>query len=137
MGTALSVAQKLEQELVSNGHEVELIQDFRAGQLSENAEDVLLICTSNTGMGDLPANIQGFYQHLTSDFPAIHNRRFGSVTLGDSSYPNFAQAGTTLTDALVDLGCVQLGDALILDAIETDTPEEDAAAWLKSWMQLL
>ncbi len=133
MGTALEVAEAVAATLEGCGHQPRVNSEFQAGQLSEDADEVLLICTSNTGMGDLPANILPFYVHLLNDLPPIAGRRYGVITLGDSSYPDFAQAGTTLDEALADLGANRIGDPLVLDAIMTTDPVEDACNWAMQW----
>lgn len=137
MGTALEVAQALQQTLTSCGHGVSLNANFKKGQLDTNPDNILLLCTSNTGMGNLPMNIVPFYEHLTNDFPRIAGRRYGLVNLGDSSYPNFAQAGKTLDETMTDLGALRIGDPLILDAIYVDDHAAEARLWAQKWSQML
>lgn len=137
MGTALEVAQTLEQTLTAAGHQVRVNPSFVRGQLDENPVDVILICTSNTGMGDLPQNIVPFYEHLKNDYPNVAGRRYGVINLGDSSYPNFAQAGNTLDEALADLGAQRIGESLVLDAMYIDEPTAEARAWAQVWSQQL
>lgn len=137
MGTALEVAQTLEQTLTAAGHQVRVNPSFVRGQLDENPVDVILICTSNTGMGDLPQNIVPFYEHLKNDYPNVAGRRYGVINLGDSSYPNFAQAGNTLDEALADLGAQRIGEPLVLDAMYIDEPTAEARAWAQVWSQQL
>lgn len=137
MGTAIEVAQAVQQIFSAAGHEVRLNAGFHKGQLDENPSEVILICTSNTGMGDLPLNIVPFYEHLKTDFPKIAGRRYGVINLGDSSYPNFAQAGKTLDEAMADLGAQRIGEPLILDAIYSIDPVAEARAWAEDWSQQL
>lgn len=137
MGTALEVGEALEDTLAGLGHEVWLNPQFQPGQLTRNPEEVFLLCTSNTGMGDLPANIAPLVVHLSNDYPAISGRRYGLITLGDSSYPNFAQAGQTLDEAMADLGAQRLGEPLVLDAIYVTDPADEATAWALQWAQEL
>lgn len=137
MGTALEVAQAIQQVFHQAGHQVRVNADFRKGQLEENPEEVILICTSNTGMGDLPLNIAPFYEHLKNDYPRIAGRRYGVINLGDSSYPNFAQAGKTLDDAMADLGAKRIGEPLVLDAIYNNDPGAEARTWAEDWCQQL
>jgi MioC protein len=137
MGTALEVAQAVQQIFSAAGHDVRVNADFRKGQLDENPGEVILICTSNTGMGDLPLNIVPFYEHLKNDFPRIAGRRYGVINLGDSSYPNFAQAGKTLDDAMADLGAQRIGEPLVLDAIYSDDPAAEARTWAQDWSELI
>ena len=84
MGTALGVAQTLQQTLANSGHQVSINTLFQRGQLNADPKEILLICTSNTGSGDLPMNIVPFYEHLKNDYPMIAGRRYGLVNLGDS-----------------------------------------------------
>lgn len=137
MGTALEVGQVLQQTLISCDHCVGLNPAFQKGQLDTNLDEILLICTSNTGMGDLPMNIVPFYEHLKNDYPRIAGKRYGLVNLGDSSYPNFAHAGKTLDDALTDLGALRIGDPLILDAICVNDHAAEARLWARDWNRML
>ena len=137
MGTALEVAQAVAQSLRSAGHETRLNPAFSKGQLEQNPAEILLIVTSNTGMGDLPMNIAPLYAHLKNDHPRIAGRRYGVINLGDSSYPNFAQAGKTLDEAMADLGAQRIGEPLVLDAIYVDDHKTEALAWLEQWSRLL
>ena len=133
MGTALGVANALKHTLETNGTAVRLVEQFQPSDLTLDKEDIVLICTSNTGMGDLPANIVPFFDYLTQQLPQISGKRFGIITLGDSSYPNFAEAGNTLRNAMLDLGAILVGEPLVLDAIFVDDHEEEALQWLGSW----
>lgn len=136
MGTAEQVAATAAKQLSLWGHQVSMNNGFVAGQLDDLAQ-VALICTSNTGMGDLPANILPLHQHLVSDLPKIAGKRFGIINLGDSSYPNFAQAGKTLDTALQDIGAVRLGEPLVMDAIHEENYHQTATHWLEKWVDLL
>jgi MioC protein len=136
MGTALEVAEAVAATLEGCGHGVSVDAAYQADHLGSD-DEVLLICTSNTGMGDLPANITPFYAHLLSAPPNLAGRRYGVINLGDSSYPNFAQAGQTLDEALADIGAVRVGKPLVLDAILTTDHADEACAWAMQWEQQL
>ncbi|MFL0803219.1 MAG: flavodoxin domain-containing protein [Agarilytica sp.] len=138
MGTSLEVAQAAKTVLESSEHTVAIYENFSP----ENAavfdpQSILLVCCSSTGMGDLPQNIAPFYQVLTTQFPPIAGMAYGVISLGDSSYPNFAQAGKTIDEALADIGAARLGEILILDATQTQNHTADAQAWLTEWANLL
>ncbi len=136
MGTAASVAKTLSEKLQVAGHTTRVNDAFRKGDLSED-DEILLICTSNTGAGDLPVNIVPLYLHLRNDFPNISTRRYGIVNLGDSSYPTFAQAGSHIDEAFQDLGANRIGDMLVIDALSGEDPNSVAETWLADWIQLL
>lgn len=131
MGQAEAVAAAMAAELQQLGFKVRVNLAFNKGDWAQ--DELLLVCTSNTGMGNLPANIAPFYAHLVNDYPAIAGRRYGVVNLGDSSYPDFAQAGRTLDEALADLGAVRVGEPLVMDAVYTEDYPGDARAWARGW----
>ncbi len=135
MGTALGVAHAVKSQLASNGHAIDIIDSFQPQLLEEDS--VILVCTSNTGMGDLPSNITPFYSYLISGTPLLSGRRYGIRNLGDSSYPNFAEAGKLLDSTLTELGAQRIGEALVMDAILVDDYDQEAAEWAAQWQELL
>ncbi len=133
MGTAESVAAVLEAELRRRGHSARINLDPTVADILANPVDILLICTSNTGAGDLPDNIQPLYLGLVRDYPAIAQRHYGVVNLGDSNYTTFNEGGRALDDAFADLGARRLGEPLVLDASEGEDPEALAHDWVNAW----
>jgi MioC protein len=136
MGTALRVATSMATHLQAAGHTVRVNEGFKKSDLA-NDDEILLVCTSNTGAGDLPPAMIPLFMHLRNDAPNLASRRYGIVNLGDSSYPTFAQAGHHVDDALQDVGATRVGEMLIIDAISGDVPEDLAKVWLEDWIQLL
>lgn len=137
MGTAEGVAGAAAEVLRQLDHQVRINFNPDAEDILATPEEVLLLCTSNTGSGDLPDNIQPLYVQLTRDYPRIAGRRFGVINLGDSSYTTFNEGGRALTTAFEDLGAMRLGDPLILDASEGEDPEALARDWIAAWAQQL
>lgn len=135
MGTAQGVAQSAHKILEQLGHTVFVHETFTANNFDEKA--ALLVCTSSTGMGDLPENIMPFYQFLLSPDRSLVNMKYGIISLGDSSYPNFAQAGIHIDETLADLGAVRIGERLIMDAILVDDYEQESADWIKEWATII
>ena len=74
-GGAEQVAEILSAELSKLGHDVSLNTYARAEDLARDPNEVMLLCHSNTGSGELPDNIQPLYLHLTRDYPRIAGRR--------------------------------------------------------------
>lgn len=132
-GKSLEVAVAVSSSLSDSGHTCRINTAFAPGQLTEVPGEVLLLCTSNTGMGDLPANIAPLYQHLATDYPKIGGRRYGIINLGDSSYPTFAEAGHALDDAMADIGAFRVGEPCVLDAIYVDDHLLQAQDWAARW----
>jgi MioC protein len=136
-GGAEEVAELVGEELRSLGHEVTLNTYARAEDLARDANEIILLCHSNTGSGELPDNIQPLYLHLTRDYPRISGRRFGVINLGDSSYTTFNEAGVMLAAAFEDLGAQRIGEPLVLDASSGDDAATEARTWVKHWATLI
>ncbi|UTF61405.1 flavodoxin domain-containing protein [Gilvimarinus sp. DA14] len=137
MGTAEMVAASAKDYLESSGFEAIVNPLPEVADITDNPDDILLICTSNTGAGDLPGNIQPLYLGLTRDFPCIAGRRYGVINLGDSSYATFAEAGRAIDHAMCELGAERVGEPLVLDACSGDDPEAAAIEWLGQWTTAL
>lgn len=135
MGTAAGTAASVKAVLEGFGHDVSIDSDPDQQPLSK--DDIVLVCTSNTGMGDLPPNILPLFTHLVRENPAVAGMRYGIINLGDSSYMSFAEAGKTMDETLQDLGAVRVGEPLVLDAIYVDDPEQEAAEWAQQWQTQL
>jgi flavodoxin len=136
-GGAEQVANIAAEQLRELGHEVTLNTYARAEDLTRNLDEILLLCHSNTGAGELPDNIQAIYLHVTRDYPRIAGKRYGVINLGDSSYSTFNDAGRMLDAAFADLGAVRIGEPLVLDACSGDNPETLTRDWAKAWATLL
>lgn len=137
MGTAEGVAAVVAEELRKLDHQVAINFDATTADILAAADDVLLLCTSNTGSGDLPDNIQPLYLQLTRDYPRIAGRRYGVINLGDSSYTTFNEGGRALDAAFEDLGAKRVGTPLVLDASEGEDPEAHARDWVLAWAKHL
>ncbi len=95
---------------------------------------VFIICTSTTGVGDVPDNAQALFHALDAQAKYLGHVRYGLVALGDSSYgDSFLGGGKQFDERLRDLGAQRVGEICVLDAMETSHPEDDAVAWLRAW----
>nr|WP_324259598.1 flavodoxin domain-containing protein [Cellvibrio fontiphilus] len=136
-GGAEQVGELVADELRALGHEVSLNTYARAEDLARDPSEIILLCHSNTGSGELPDNIQPLYLHLTRDYPRISGRRFGAINLADSCYTTFNEAGVMLVAAFEDLGAQRIGEPLVLDASSGDDAATLARDWVKHWASLL
>jgi flavodoxin len=136
-GGAEQIAEIAAEQLRQLGHEVTLNTYARPQDLVRDNDEILLLCHSNTGSGELPDNIQPIYLHLTRDYPRIAGKRYGVINLGDSSYNTFNEAGRMLDAAFADLGAVRIGEPLVLDACSGDSPEALTLEWVNAWAQQL
>ena len=133
-GTALDVADALEESLAENNCQVIVAENPTLDDLS-HSDEVLLLCTSSTGAGELPFNIRPFFAELSNTPPNIAGRRYGVISLGDSSFETYAAAATMLDNAFADIGAVRIGEPLLVDAMETFTPDTEAVTWALEWIK--
>ncbi len=135
-GTALIVAKAVQQQLEQAGHRVVLDDKPSVSALNASQCDAVLICTSTTGRGDLPAAIAPFYVELEEQFPLQNGKPFGVISLGDSSYDaTFCGAGALFEECFFELQGSAPVPRVTIDATETVTPDEDALFWLNEWME--
>lgn len=135
-GTATAVAQVLAAKLRDSGHDVTLDNNPSVAAMQASRFDALLVCTSTTGQGDLPANIAPFYVELEEQFPLLNGKPFGVISLGDSSYDRtFCAAGSRFEERFYELQGTQPVPRVTIDATETVTPDDDALFWLNEWIE--
>lgn len=99
------------------------LDQYKATQLHK--EQLLLVIISTQGDGEPPAAARKFYEHLFTTSDQLTDLRYGVIALGDSSYPQFCQAGKDVDSQLQQLGAARFHDLLLCD---TDY-EEVAQAW--------
>jgi flavodoxin len=132
-GGALMTARALKPALEQEGHQVTVLENPTLKDITDN-DDALLVCTSTTGQGEIPASLLPFYVDLRETLPQQPGRPFGVIVLGDSSYGDtFCGAGELVEEALLETAAAKVGDTLQIDAMETTDPEEEALPWAKNW----
>jgi len=90
-------------------------------------ENLAIIITSTHGEGDPPDNAQGFMDYLSNTKPSLENLKFAVCALGDTAYPDFAQAGKDF-DALL----AKLGGKRIIDRVDCDVNYDEKFADFKA-----
>jgi flavodoxin len=136
-GTATAVANVLAETLNAAGHNALVDANASVAVLNAQSWDAVLVVTSTTGQGDIPANLLPFYVQLDEQFPLQNGRPFGVVSLGDSSYDRtFCNAGALLEERFFELQGKAPIPRVTIDATETSTPDDDALFWLKEWMEV-
>lgn len=136
-GGAEQIAELAAAQLTAAGHQVSINTYAQAQDLVRDNSEIILLCHSNTGSGELPDNIQAIYLDLTRNYPRIAGRRYGVINLGDSSYTTFNEAGVMLDAAFADLGAVRIGEPLVLDASSGEDSESLLSAWIEHWLRLI
>ena len=135
MGAAEYVAEQVAETLVQAGYEATLHLKPELDHL--NPSGVWLVITSTYGAGDLPDNIQPFADQLAQDRRDLTTLSYAVITLGDSSYDTFCDAGRKLATLLSAKGAVSLISALEIDAQHSALPEDTALVWLPKLIDVL
>ena len=140
VGSVYGAAEQLANELVAiakeRGHTLNV---HAPGNLKDfHQSDVVLIITSTTGYGDIPAELESLFIVLQTDFPIIKNKRFAVIAMGDSSYVDtFCYAGKKFQALLTDMHGIELIDRLDIDAMANSEPLAQAKSWFDSLLDSL
>ncbi|MDY4280138.1 MAG: assimilatory sulfite reductase (NADPH) flavoprotein subunit [[Pasteurella] mairii] len=127
-GNAKSVASNLAKHLTQLGAEVTLVSasDYKAKNIAN--ERLLLLVTSTQGEGEPPEEAVSLYKFLHGKkAPQLTQLEFAVLGLGDTSYPNFCQAGKDFDQVLENLGATRL-----LARVDADL---DFAATAEQWIK--
>lgn len=108
-GNARRVAEQLLVQLQEAQLDAQIIAagDYKAKNIA--AEDIVLIVTSTQGEGEAPEEGVSLHKFLHGKkAPQLNGVSFAVLGLGDSSYPNFCQAGKDFDAVLEKLGATRL-----------------------------
>ena len=123
-GTAEEYAFDIETALQTNGFKCS-VSDMDHYEKSElESEHLVVIVTSTYGNGEAPYNAEELDLSSTS---------FAVCALGDSGYPNFAQAGKDFDKFLEEKGAERILARTELDAV-FDEPVEPFIEKLLDWL---
>lgn len=93
-----------------------------------------LICLATHGAGEYAESIDKFMHDLAAQQPDLSSVRVAIVSVGDSSYDTFCQAGIDAQQLVGNLGATLVGDRLDIDMLLDLDPEATATDWLKKIM---
>jgi MioC protein len=137
-GNAQMCADYLQERLPSLGHEVEVFCDSEVAGVDLERRQVVLICTSTHGDGELPDNLIPLAQRLRAQRPDLSHLRYGVIALGDQTYGRtFCRAGKEMDALMTELGADKVGERLEIDACTQPLPDEEALGWAQEWVGLL
>ncbi|WP_373099833.1 MULTISPECIES: assimilatory sulfite reductase (NADPH) flavoprotein subunit [Pasteurellaceae] len=127
-GNAKGVAAQLAERLRQANITVNLVaaKDYKAKKIAD--EQLLLLISSTQGEGEPPEEGVVLYKLLHGKkAPKLDKLEFAVLGLGDTSYPNFCQAGKDFDRRLAELGATRL-----LDRVDADLDFADTAAqWIE------
>jgi MioC protein len=132
-GRAWQTANAVAHVLKHQGYDVRVNDDPRTQDLVQDPEEVLLVCCSTTGEGELPPKLYPLFYAMDDQTVDLNGRRYGVIALGDSGYRNFAQAGYMMENALYMSGAKRVGDICALDARRVENHPLTAAQWASKW----
>ncbi|AXF77781.1 FMN-binding protein MioC [Erwinia tracheiphila] len=135
LGSAEYVAEMLAEKLEEAGFSTELLHGPELDELK--TEGIWLVVTSTHGAGELPDNLQPFFDAIEEDTPDLSKVRYGAIGIGNREYDLFCGAIDKLDRLLSACGAKRLGDRLDIDVLEHEIPEDPAEVWLASWKTLL
>jgi MioC protein len=125
LGASEYVAEAILVSITEAGHTGEC--HFEPTVSTLNKDNLLLICTSTHGAGDLPDNIQSYAKALASkDLQGLSAMIIG---LGDSSYDTYCGAAMKMETLLLDRGATLLTEPLHIDVLNHPIPEDIAVEW--------
>ena len=124
-GNAKSVADKVAAELTEAGIAVKRValKDYKAKTIAD--EKYLLLVTSTQGEGEPPEEGVVLHKLLNGKkTPKLTELQFAVLGLGDSSYPNFCQAGKDFDQRFAELGATRLFERVDADLDYIATAEQ-------------
>lgn len=131
LGATEYVAESLQALLEEHGHTATC--HFQPNIDDVDLNELLIICTSTHGAGDLPDNIQAFAHAINQQ--DLSTTSCLIVGLGDSSYDTFCNAALYFQQLFISKNAKLLYPALQIDVLHHPIPEDEANRWLSSILE--
>ncbi|SLM61153.1 MULTISPECIES: FMN-binding protein MioC [Dickeya] len=135
LGSAEYVSEHLESLLQQEGFSTTLVHGPALDDVATGG--LWLVVTSTHGAGDLPDNLQPFYDALATQRPDLSGLNYGAIGIGSSEYDTFCGAVEKVDQLMQALGARRIGEVLKIDVTQHDIPEDPAQEWLETWAELL
>ena len=133
LGSAEYVADEMMAQVTEQGHQVQVLLTRTLYEIDTHA--LWIIVSSTHGAGDLPDNIQPFFNEITEQKPDLSQVNFALCAIGDSSYDTFCQGPEKLISAIQHCDAKAFVDKIQIDVQLDPVPEDPALAWLAQWQQ--
>ncbi|QSX33670.1 FMN-binding protein MioC [Shewanella avicenniae] len=139
VGTTLGGAEYVADELTALLEQQQIgVTNHLDPELAELDPSALWLVVSSThGAGDLPDNLQPFYQQLQQSDVDLSSTQYALCAIGDSSYDTFCQGPEKLAVLLEQHGARLFTDKVQIDVQYDPVPEDPAIQWLESWIEKL
>jgi len=125
-GNGRKISEKLLAAVQALGVQARMIKagDYQPREIAK--EKLLYVVISTHGDGDPPDEARGIYEYLgTKRAPQLPELQYSVLSLGDSSYPKFCEAGRVVDERLAKLGAKRL-----LPRVDCDVDfEKLASTW--------
>ncbi|HET9475043.1 MAG TPA: assimilatory sulfite reductase (NADPH) flavoprotein subunit [Steroidobacteraceae bacterium] len=108
-GNGRKISEKLLAAVQAVGVQARMVKagDYQPREIAK--EKLLYIVISTHGDGDPPDEARGLYEFLgTKRAPQLPELQYSVLSLGDSSYPKFCEAGRVVDERLAKLGARRL-----------------------------
>lgn len=137
-GNAAMVADVLQDRLKKKCFDVALLAEDTSELNDVSLGQIVLVCCSTHGDGELPDNLRPLYENMLHSKPDLTGLLYGVVALGDCTYADtYCYGGKVMDELLESLGAKKIGTRMEIDASTQPFPDEAAAAWLNDWMPLI
>ncbi|MBA3987841.1 flavodoxin domain-containing protein [Aliidiomarina maris] len=128
-GNTEYLAEQLNQWLETKGVSTQL-HDYPNIQEVPLSQSAWLVCVATHGAGEYAESIDQFMQDLANQKPDLSTVKVAVLSIGDSSYDTFCQAGIDAQSLFENLGAQIVGERLDIDMMLDPDPEVSAQAWL-------
>ena len=122
-GNTEEIAQLIENAFKDKNFNVNVFEAPEVDVSDFKDADILIVASYTYGQGDLPDDIQDFYDELSKGEVSLNSKKYGVVGSGDKSYEDdFCKAVDLFDKALSNAGATKGTDNLKIefDADETD-----------------
>ena len=131
LGSAESLVEHLAKILEKEGKCTQVMHGPMLEELS--LDGTWIIVSSTHGSGELPENLQPFFDELSEKQANLSSINYGAVGIGNREYDNFCGAIDKIDKLFHRLGARQIIRTLKINVLDDALPESLAEKWLKSW----
>jgi flavodoxin len=128
-GNTLAVATQLQRFLLTQNHQVELLDLLQTTADDLKEYDLVFFGSSTYGDGDLNPIAEMFFSAASASGHNCNQTMFALFALGDSSYPHFGASGQLMLTKMQEMDADFIGPILTIDG----NPDEEISEQTKAW----